>query len=193
MIARIVSDAQDCANAAELRSVVLSHLAGFVPFESAILLPVRQDVGLPVSIGKERRFITQFLASRDRYQPDLQKGRVAARTGRGGYLDTEVYTQNERSNLPFFAEIIRPQGNSSQLVAHVTFQRRMTCILHLCRHGRTRAFRTSDLERLLGVVPAIAVSHAAFDGAAATVAAKPPEPPAPSGNDVGAFRELFET
>jgi len=193
IIARIVTDAQDCANAAELRSVVLLHLGRFVPFESAIILPTRPDVGAPASIGKDRKFISQFLASRARYQPDLQKGRQAASLGRGVFLDTDVYTQHERSNLPFFAEIIRPQGISSQLVAHVTFQRRMTCILHLCRHGRTRGFRASDRERLLAVLPGIAVSHAAFDGAAATAASKPTELQAPRGSEIGAFRELFET
>src|SRR5262249_11917842 len=91
-----------------------------------------------------------------------------------------------------FAEIIRPQGISSQLVAHVSFQRRTTCILHLCRHGRTQPFRPRDQERLIAVLPAIAVSHAAFDGAAATTAALE-APSRPEHGEMGAFRELFET
>ena len=192
IISGIVSDAQDCADAYELRARVLERLARPFAFDSAIIVPVRSDVGLPASVGKDRKVIMQFLAERERYELDTRKGWLAARAGGGGFIDTDVYTLDERLNLPFFAEIIRPQGITSQLVAHVTFQERKTCILHLCRHGRTRPFRARDLEKLLPILPSIAVSHAAFDGAAASRAATPPTV-LPERAEVGAFRELFET
>ena len=193
IIGEIVSDAQDCADAYELRSRILARLAGPFSFDSAIVVPVRADVGMPASVGKERKIITQFLAQRERYELDTQKGWRAAQAGGGAFIDTEVYTLDDRLNLPFFAEIIRPQGITSQLVAHVTFQQRKTCIVHLCRHGRSRPFRVRDLERLLPILPGIAVSHAAFDGAAATRAMSSPEPSAHHPAEVGAFRELFQT
>jgi DNA-binding CsgD family transcriptional regulator len=193
IISGIVSDAQDCADASELRSRVLARLAGPLSFDSAIVLPVRADVGLPASVGKDRKVVSQFLAQRERYELDTRKGWEAAKAGGGAFIDTEVYTLDERLNLPFFAEIIRPQGITSQLVAHVTFQQRKTCIIHLCRHGRTRPFRSRDLERFLPILPSIGVSHAAFDGAAATRAQSAAETPAHHLAEVGAFRELFGT
>jgi DNA-binding CsgD family transcriptional regulator len=193
IIGEIVSDAQDCADAYELRSRILARLGGPFTFDSAIVVPVRPDVGMPASVGKERKIIMQFLAQREHYERDTQKGWRAAQAGGGAFIDTEVYTLDERLNLPFFAEIIRPQGITSQLVAHVTFQQRKTCIVHLCRHGRSRPFRPRDLEKLLPILPGIAVSHAAFDGAAATRAVSRPEPAAQHPAEVGAFRELFQT
>src|SRR5262249_60579577 len=98
---------------------VLIHLARVVPFDSAILLRSRPDVGQPASVNKDPRFIAHYLAERARYEPDLRIGRQAAYEGGGAYIDTEAYTFAERRNLPFFAEIIRPQGITSQLAAHV--------------------------------------------------------------------------
>jgi DNA-binding CsgD family transcriptional regulator len=190
IISEVLSDAQECTDAAAFRTRVLEHVGRLLPFDSAILLPTRDDVGRPASIGKDRRLIRQFLAERQRYESDLQKGRVAARARGGAYIDTEVYTLGERSNLPFFVEIIRPQGISSQLAAHVRFHQRMTCVLHLCRHGTSRPFRDRDLERLLSVLPALAVSHSAFDGSAILARATPTPTPAP---EVGSFCERFET
>lgn len=192
IISDIVSDAQACADSNELRRRVLARLGGPFAFDSAIVLPVRPDIGQPASVGKERKVISQFLAQRERYELDTQKGWQAARASGGAFIDTEVYSLQERLNLPFFAEIIRPQGITSQLVAHITFQQRKTCIIHLCRHGRSRPFRSRDLERLLPILPAIAVSHAAFDGAAAT-RAKPPAPSDQPPAEVGAFRDLFQS
>jgi DNA-binding CsgD family transcriptional regulator len=163
-----------------------------LPFDSAIALPERSDVGMPTSINKDPRIIKHYLEERERYQPDLRKGRLAALASNGAFLDTEVYSYDERLNLPFFAEIIRPQGITSQLVAHVRFQNRMTCVLHLCRHDRRVPFRPRDRERLMPVLAGIAVAHAAFDGAAATAAARI-APAAAEPTELGTFRELFQT
>jgi DNA-binding CsgD family transcriptional regulator len=149
------------------RSWALARLRKFAAYDTAIYVPLSHPAGGPAVVNRDRaqylRYYGLFLERPAHYLPGLEKGRIAAEAGGGAYVDTEVYTSSERDALPFFADIVRPQGISSQLVVAVDFHRRSRASIHLCRHGRVRPFAREDGELLSRVAPAVALAQAAFD------------------------------
>ena len=148
----------------QLTRWILENLSAHVPFESAIYLPIPHRPAPPIAINRERKYLELYkhlLANYARITAGQEKGHIAAaRTG--AYRDTEVFTSAERRELPLFAEIIRPQGISSQLVSHVTFRGERCGIMYLSRHGRARPFSANDEAALSRLLPAIALSQASL-------------------------------
>ena len=81
------------------------------------------------------------------------------------YVDTDVYSSSERRNLPFYADIIRPQGITSQLVIAIEFHGLRRGTIHLCRHGPVRGIGSSLVQRLRPIVPALGLIDAATSAA----------------------------
>lgn len=162
--------ARACADTNTLRQATLAEIAEWLPFDSAIFLSPRLG-DAPASINKEafRCLYWNYARNPERYRKGLAKGTRAADALGGAHLDTEVFSADERRDLPLYAEMVRPQGIASQIVARPTFHGRSTGMLFLCRHGAGR-FRPCDLDRMLKLLPIIALSHAAVD-ASSTAAA----------------------
>jgi DNA-binding CsgD family transcriptional regulator len=163
-----IIDASRCLSGAQaFRSWALGRLRNFAAYDTAIYVPLSHPAGGPAVVNRNRaeyqRYYGLFLERPAHYLPGLDKGRVAAEAGGGAYVDTEVYTSRERDELPFFADIVRPQGISSQIVVAIDFHRRSRASIHLCRHGRVRAFAKDDAKLLSRVAPALALAQAAFD------------------------------
>ena len=150
-------------------SALLDRLERAVGFDSAMLMGLIDNRPLAhrnkeASLAQTRR----YGQSPQRYIKELARGREAARRDGGAYLDHEVFTADERRELPFFAEIIAPQGISSQLVAPILFRGRPLASLHLCRHGHSRRYADKELALLRALSPLLGLAHAAFmDGAPA--------------------------
>jgi DNA-binding CsgD family transcriptional regulator len=151
----------------EFRSWALGRLRKFAAYDTAIYVPLSHPAGGPAVVNRNRteylRYYGLFLARPAHYAPGLEKGRTVAEAAGGAYVDTEVYTSRERDQLPFFADIVRPQGISSQIVVALDFHRRSRASIHLCRHGRVRPFAREDGKLLSRVAPALALAQAAFD------------------------------
>jgi DNA-binding CsgD family transcriptional regulator len=163
----------------ELRRWLLRRVGEIVPYESAVYLPHPVQSGVPAAVNKEHaRALHGLYAARPaHYARGLHKGKLAAAAGRGAYLDTDVYTARERDRLPFYRDIVRPQGIRAQLHGLVTFHGHTYGSIFLCRHGRVGAFEGRDVETLRELLPPLALVHAAWTGAS--------EPPAPYvANDV---------
>ena len=163
--------ARSCPDASALRQWTLAQISALLPFDSAIFLGARLDEA-PSSINKEefRHLYWNYARNPERYRRGLGRGARAAQA-RGAYLDTEVFSADERRNLPLYAEMVRPQRIASQIVAWPTFRGRSTGMIYLCRHGAGR-FRGRDLDRMLRLLPIIALSHAAL----ASIATEPGPP-----------------
>lgn len=165
--------ARSCQNTAALRTWTLAQLTALLPFDSAMFLSPRLDEA-PSAVNKAgfSRLYWNYARDPERYRRGLAKGIRAAEALGGAYLDTEVFTADERRNLPLYAEMLRPQGITSQIVARPMFRGRSIGLLYLCRHGGGR-FRHGDLDRMLRLLPNVALSHAAVGAVTG-----PPEPPA---------------
>jgi DNA-binding CsgD family transcriptional regulator len=174
LIAEWVIESQNARDALAFRRWMLERLSRTLPFDSAVFLSYPAESGPPAAINKEaaREIHGMYAKAPQRYLPSLEKGHIAARRAGGVYLDTEVYTRRERDRLPFWAEIVRPQGITSQLCAQVTFQSRPTGLVYLCRHGRGAGFTSRDVERLAALVPAMGVVQAAFAATRGGVSAR---------------------
>jgi DNA-binding CsgD family transcriptional regulator len=157
-----VARAQVAASLQDVELDALRMLERVAGFDSAIYVELWPQIGSSASINKEpyAHLLARYRAKPERYQPSLQKGRLVARAV-GAYVDTDVYSGRERDRLPFFAEIIRPQGIRGQLVAAVSFNGRQIGSIHLCRHGHSD-FKARDVSRLTPRLPAIALAQAAF-------------------------------
>lgn len=88
-------------------------------------------------------------------------------------------SSSERRNLPFYADIIRPQGITSQLVIAIDFHGGRRGTIHLCRHGPVSRIGSSLVQRLRPIVPALGLIDAAISAAPPSPrsAAPPSAPP----------------
>jgi DNA-binding CsgD family transcriptional regulator len=158
-----VAEAQCADGLRDVEFLALRTLERTIGFDTAIYVELWPQIGSSASINKEPyiHLLERYRSHPDRYQSSLEKGRAAQRAQRGVYQDTEVYNQTELDRLPFFAEIIRPQGIRRQLVASVQLRGKPIAAIHLCRHGHNR-FRASDTTQMAAMIPAVALAQAAF-------------------------------
>ena len=170
----LAETARTCPDVGALRQATLGRIAELLPFDSAMFISAR-IAEAPASVNKDgfRQLYWNYARDPGRYKRGLARGVQAAQALGGAYLDTEVFTAAERSNLPLYAEMIRPQGIASQIVARPTFRGRSTGMVYLCRHGTGR-FARGELERMVRLLPIIALSHAALDALARPPAAARP-------------------
>lgn len=161
----LVEIARSCADTSEVRQWTLAQLTRLVPFDSAIFFSPPRLCDAPSTINKgeeSRKLYGNYARNQERYHQGLAKGFHAAQSLGGACIDTDVFSADERRNLPFYAELVQPQGIASQICAPLTFHGRWTGQLNLCRHGTGR-FRGRDLDRMLRLLPIITLSHAAVD------------------------------
>jgi DNA-binding CsgD family transcriptional regulator len=158
-----VAEAQCADSLKDVELHALRMLERVIGLDSAIYVELWPQIGSSASLNKEAyvHLLEHYRSRPERYQSSLEKGRAAQQGQRGVYVDTDVYDSTELDRLPFFAEIIRPQGIRRQLVASVQLRGRPIASIHLCRHGRN-AFRVRDCERVAAMLPAMALSQAAF-------------------------------
>jgi DNA-binding CsgD family transcriptional regulator len=162
----LVEMARSCADASAVRDWTLAQLTRLVPFDSAIFVgPRLGDTPSTVNKAEFRHLYWNYARNPERYRRGLAKGWRAAQTLGGAYIDTDVFSAAERRNLPLYAEMMQPQNIASQIVARPLFHGRSIGLLYLCRHGTGR-FRRRDLDRILRLLPIIALSHAAIDALA---------------------------
>lgn len=162
----LVEMARSCACSAELRQWTLTRVVALLPCDSAIYLsPCLHEA--PSSVNKEefRHLYWNYARNPERYSRGLAKGVLAAQTLGGAYIDTEVFSASERSDLPLYAEMLRPQGIHCQIVARPLFHAQSAGLIYLCRHGIGR-FRRHHLDQMLRLLPIIALSHIAIDSLA---------------------------
>jgi len=142
-----------------VHSEILDWLSARVGCDSSLFMPAPDRKIRPVQRNKDA-FLKHFLGGRQRYQHCLNKGIVTIKR-EGMFVDVDVYSSDERRKLPFYADIIRPQGISSQLVIGVSFHERYGGTLFLCRHGAASRFCSSAVAHLRAVIPAIGLADAA--------------------------------
>ncbi len=133
-----------------------------VSHDSAILCSgptVRYQTTL---VNVQGPYMDLYMADPVRFAPDLRKAELALATNGGPFVDTEIYDARERDRLPFFAEVARPQGVSSFLVAQVRFRRQVCCVLTLLRYGRCSSFNEEDCRRLRALLPSLGLAYAAL-------------------------------
>ncbi len=161
-VAELVDVTAAIADEPTLSRWVLEHLSERVAYDSAIYLPLPHRPAPPVAIHRDTKYLQLYahlLRDYKRVTEGVQKGFVAGEAS-GAYRDTEVFSYAERTNLPFYAEIVRPQRITSQLCSHVTFRGERCGIMYLSRHRGTRRFTDRDEATLTRLLPAIAMSQA---------------------------------
>jgi DNA-binding CsgD family transcriptional regulator len=155
--------------AAAFRVWVLGRLRTIVPFDGAVYAPLTHgDRQAALDADPDHsRYYERFMERPGYYSPGIQKG-LAAAAARGSFVDGEVYSSRERDRIPFFAELIRPQRISSQVVTVVDFHGRSRASIHLCRHGRATPFSSEHAALVARLLPTLALAQAAFDVAGAS-------------------------
>lgn len=146
---------------------ILDWLAAGVGCDSSLFMPAPDRKMRPVERNKGS-FVQRFLQGSGRYRASLEKG-IAAVKRDGMFIDCDVYSQDERRELPFYAEVIRPQRISSQLVIGLSFQQRYRGTFYVCRHGHASRFHSSLIRRMRAILPALGL----IDAAAVSTAAAP--------------------
>jgi DNA-binding CsgD family transcriptional regulator len=162
----LVAQALEVADPRAARLRTLELLKSVAPFDSAIFLCGPNLGALPVSINKPQvgHFHGQYLARRDHYWTELAPARAVADKHGGVYIDTSVFSANERGRLSFFQEIIRPQGITSQVAMRLEFRGRMVGLIHLCRNARGRGFGQREGDAVMRLLPSVALAHVAASG-----------------------------
>lgn len=153
-------DSAQRAPIASLHHTMIERLAQRVGCDSAILVPAVER-RLPPSAVNKGPFLKLhrlYYEQPQRYTAGLVKGRLAA-AKLGAFIDTDVYSSSERRELPFYADIVRPQRITSQIVATLGFRGASSAAIHLCRHdGAT--FRHRELDELRAVLPFLGLIEA---------------------------------
>lgn len=174
----LASDVSACPTIEDFRRLALETFDTVAPFDTALFLPLGprgQVTGTPTSLrapGVERYRL--YAARPERYRPWAVRSLVIATACRGAYADNHAFSRAERERLPFYVDIVNPQGISKQVVAHLTFRGHITASVHLRRHGRTSDFADRELDGVRNLLPAIALVQASF------VQAVRPDPPMPA-------------
>jgi DNA-binding CsgD family transcriptional regulator len=165
----LIAVSQCLGTAAAFRVWVLGRLRTIVPFDGAVYAPLTRLGGQSALDANpdHLKYYQRFMEQPAYYAPGLQKA-FAAAAAIGAFVDGEVYSSRERDTVPYFAELVRPQGVTSQIVAVVDFHGRSRASIHLCRHGRASAFSPDQAALVARLVPAIALAQAAFDVAGAS-------------------------
>lgn len=164
LVCELAEEAQTLEDPRRFPERVLVRVAALVGCDAAICLPLdgpRRALA-QVNKGSYRKFLSRYAADPPRFEKDLARGRAAAAASNGAYLDSDVFTARERRELPFFAEIARPQGITSQVVALVRFRQHSFAVMHLERHGHSRAFGQREVEAMRALSPMLGLAHAAF-------------------------------
>jgi DNA-binding CsgD family transcriptional regulator len=141
---------------------LLAWLSECVGCGSSIFIPAPDRRIPPTEHNKEgfTHLSKRYVDEADRYQPDLVKcGQMIRKDGI--YIDNDVFTSNERRELAFYAEIIRPQGISSQLIIGTYFHGTYRGAFYLSRHGPVTRFRSSTVERIRPIIPSLALVEVA--------------------------------
>lgn len=162
-VSELAAEAQTLPDPARFPELLLTRLQPVLGFDSALCMALgpRKPVA-HLNKAPYLRLIQKVIHMPALFDADLQRGRTAGLQGDGAYLDEEVFTASERRERPFFAEVIRPQGITSQLVGYLRFRDQPLAALHFCRHGRSRGFRRKELDALRGVLPMLGLAHAAL-------------------------------
>jgi DNA-binding CsgD family transcriptional regulator len=152
---------------------LLAWLSACVGCDSSVFIPA-PDRGIPPTEHHKEAFthLTKlYLDEASRYQPSLVNG-IRILRKECIYIDNDAYSSHERRELPFYADIIRPQGISSQLIIGIYFHGTHRGTFNLARHGPVTRFRSSTVERIRPIIPSLAL----VEVAASTL--MPPKPPA---------------
>src|SRR4051812_20986444 len=157
----MVEACQTCPDVNTFAGWTLSQLDAHIGFDSAIIVPpTGSRPRAQRNKGAYVHLLSRVALDRRRYMSGLEKSRLAAVAERA-YLDTELFSARERRLLPFYAEIVRPQGITSQLGTTTHFRGQVLSTMFLCRHGGA-GFRARELESLRRVVPLMAMAEAAL-------------------------------
>lgn len=146
----------------DICGAMLDWLSADVGCDSVIFVPALDRRMRPVERNKQAFIHLHELYAREpqRYRPGMRKGHAALAHDRA-YIDNDVYSSSERRELPFYADIIRPQRISSQLILALDFHGRRRATIHLCRHGPVQRFHGSVVEHMRAIIPALALIEAA--------------------------------
>jgi DNA-binding CsgD family transcriptional regulator len=174
VLGEIISELEAETAASGLRRRLLEGLGRLAAFDSAMLMPV--GAGAPTLLHKGLDLSQQYRVGQARYSRELQVAHAVG-SAEGAYIDTDIYGAAERGRLAFFGEIIRPQGITCRIVAHLGFRGVTLATAHLCRHGRGRGFRRRELEACRAVVPSLGLAFATL----------PVAPPSPAGDELDAL------
>jgi DNA-binding CsgD family transcriptional regulator len=186
----LAGDVSACPTIEDFRRLALETFDTVAPFDSALFLPLGprgQVTGAPTSLrapGVERYRL--YAASPERYRPWAVRSLIIATARRGAYADNQAFSRAERERLPFYVDIVNPQGISKQVVAHLTFRGGITASVHLRRHGRASDFGDRELDRVRSLLPAIALVQASFAQAVRLAAPVPAEKTEPLGEHLSA-------
>jgi DNA-binding CsgD family transcriptional regulator len=164
--AEVLGEILECARSRstlpELHLSILSGLRKIAGWDSAIFVPTPSRNEPVAQVNKERfiHLVPQILHAR-RFVEDKERMLSAAQKNGGLCIDTELYSAYERRNLPFFAEVMRPQGITSRICIALDFGGTQTATIHLCRHSQVCNFSSNDLENLRPLIAGITVADTA--------------------------------
>jgi DNA-binding CsgD family transcriptional regulator len=152
---------------------LLTWLSTCVGCDSSVFMPAPDRRIAPTEYNKQgfSHLAQLYVDEAPRYQRSLIKcARVIRKDGI--YVDNDVYSSSERRELPFYADIIRPQGITSQLIIGIYFHGVYRGAFYLSRHGPVTRFRSTMVERIRPIIPSLALVEAAAS------TPTPPKPPA---------------
>jgi DNA-binding CsgD family transcriptional regulator len=161
----LVEELDVCSTAGEFHVAAMKNMRARIGFDCGVFVPLWPGVRLPTPLDKPAAYRANFkpyLARPGHYDASHEKGRAAALRAGGGYIDTEVYTRRERSRLPFFVDMIRPQGICSQLVLYARFRQRTWASIMLQRCDTRSLFRPEHLRQLTHLVPLLTLAQSSF-------------------------------
>ncbi len=149
------------SDAATLKSEALRALQKALGLDSAMFI-TRRSPHRPVSLGKEQfvRLYHAHLGSPQRFTPAIDVLVGAARAQAGVALD-RVTDRRPPVERAFYAELVAPQGITTQLVVSLAMRGQSTATLFLCRHGRGTPLSARDADRTRALVHVLSLAHAA--------------------------------
>jgi DNA-binding CsgD family transcriptional regulator len=141
---------------------LLAWLSTCVGCDSSVFMPSPDRRIPPTEYNKEgfSHLSKLYVDEAPRYQPSLAKCVKTLRRD-GIYVDNDVYSSSERRELPFYADIIRPQGITSQLIIGIYLHGVHRGAFYLSKHGPVTRFRSTMVERIRPIIPSLGLVEAA--------------------------------
>jgi DNA-binding CsgD family transcriptional regulator len=158
--------ARESGAASSFRHAVLAVCGRLLPCDTAVFSGEGWPDG-PVTAGvgdRELALIRHCEEQARRYLPDWRKG-VEAAVREGGFVDHEIFSAQERRELPLYCDVIRPQGVRSTVLLRASDQGRTLGMVRLERHSGP-PFGRRDLQRGRALLPTIELALMALGTAA---------------------------
>src|SRR5262249_28035466 len=141
LVTELVGEAHGLGGINQFRELAIHQLARALPCD----LTSFATLGMGFHNEVAPFLLPLFLHPEHYYEPGQIRARAIRDPFDYAFIDVVEFTPQERDRLPFFRELLQPNGVTSSIHTITHFAGRASGFIHLFRSGRGHPFREDEL------------------------------------------------